>query len=59
LPLGGLRLGRPRRLAAGYLGAPFLAGGGFPLQVAGGMSHRASLPLVFAVVFERNGARGS
>ena len=28
---------------------------GFPLQVAGCMSHRASLPLVFAVVFDRNG----
>jgi hypothetical protein len=29
------------------------------LQVAAGMSHRASLLLVFAVVFDRNGARGS
>jgi hypothetical protein len=29
------------------------------LQAAGGMWHRAAAPLVFAVVFDRNGTRGS
>src|ERR1035438_3894130 len=41
------------------LGSRLWAGGGFPLQAAGGMCHRAVLLLVFAVVFDRNGARGS
>ena len=42
-----------------HLGAAFVPGGGFPLQAAGGMWHRAAVPLVFAVVFDRNGTRGS
>ena len=39
--------------------AAFGPGGGFPLQAAGGIWHRAAAPLVFAVIFDRNGTRGS
>jgi hypothetical protein len=35
-----------------HLGAALGPGGGFPLQAAGGMWHRAAAPLVFAVVFD-------
>lgn len=38
-----------------HLGAAFGPGGGFPLQAAGGMWHRAAVPLVFVVVFGRKG----
>lgn len=55
----GIEAEPPRAACRQILGSRFLADGGFPLQVARGMSHRASLPLVFAVVFDRNGARGS